>query len=182
MIVKLMKKSKELIDENELKQVFRDLKNKKNSGKYILYNKYGKCIKGIAFSILKDEVDSNNIMETVINQLLSFNKDDFPMYKEASWIYSYTKKEALKYLKEKQGYINYDELYEIQKNSIELDRIIKMDKYNELVQSISEKDKEILALKIFSNLSFNQISKFLNKSEAEIWIRYNRVINRFKFK
>ena len=97
-----MKKSKELIDENELKQVFRDLKNKKNSGKYILYNKYGKYIKGIAFSILKDEVDSNNIMEIVVNQLVSLGKDDFPMYKEASWIYSYTKKEALKYLKEKQ--------------------------------------------------------------------------------
>ena len=57
-----------------------------------------------------------------------------------------------------------------------------MDKYNELVQSISEKDKEILALKIFSNLSFNQISKFLNKSEVEIYLRYIRGINRFKFR
>ena len=178
----MMKKSKNLIDENELKQVFRDLKNKQESGKYILYNKYGKCIKEVAFSILKEEKDSNNLMELVVNQLVNLNKDDFPMYKEASWIYSYTKKETLKYLKEKQGYINYDELYEIQKNSIELDRIIKMDKYNKLVQSISEKDKEIVALKILSNLSFNQISKFLNKSEAEIWIRYNRVINRFKFR
>ena len=178
----MMKKNKGQINENELKQLFRDLKNKEESGRYILYNKYGKYIKGVAFSILKDENDSNNLMELVVNQLVNFNKDDFPMYKETSWIYSYIKKETLTYLKEKQGYINYDELYEIQKNSIELDRIIKMDKYNKLVQSISEKDKEIVALKILSNLSFNQISKFLNKSEAEIWIRYNRVINRFKFR
>ena len=165
------------IDENELKQIFRDLKNNKESGYYILYNKYGKIIYSVSFSILKNKEDSNNITQNIIANLMNFKKDDFPTFKEASWIYTYIKKETLLYLKKKRGYVNYDTLYEIEKNNHELENIIEKEKYNSLIKRVSENNKEIISLKILSNLSYSQIAKFLNKTELEIKLRYGIIMN-----
>ncbi len=165
------------VDENELKQIFRDLKNKQESGYHILYNKYGKIIYSVSFSILKNKQDSNIITKNIINNLINFKKDDFPTFKEATWMYTYIKKETLIYLKEKIGYINYESIYEIEKSNDELENIIEKEKYNKLIKKISEKNKEIVSLKILSNLSYSQIAKFLNKSELEVKLRYIMIMN-----
>ncbi len=164
------------IQENELKQIFRDIRNKQDYGIKILTNEYSDFIEGIAFSILKNKDKSEEVKDIVITKIKDMSEYELPTYKEASWIYVFTKRETLEFLKSEITYIDYDTIYEIGKENLELENIIKKDKYNKIVRNVDGKEKEIIALKLLSNVSLYNISKIMNESLIKIVIKYYKSI------
>lgn len=49
-------------------------------------------IYGIAFSILKNKEDSEDVVQIVFSKLYVLDKEKLPKEKEATWLYSVTKK------------------------------------------------------------------------------------------
>lgn len=85
------------IDENELKEIFNELRNNNENAYEKLYKKYKNLVYNIAFSILKNKTDSEDIMQIVFTKIYGMEKPKLPTKNEACWIYSLTKKNRFLY-------------------------------------------------------------------------------------
>ena len=95
---------------------------------------------------------------------------------ESIWLYSVNKNETINYLNKKKNHIELEEIYELEDNNNEINELINKDSYNRLIGKLNENEKEIISLKILSNLSFKEIAKLLNKPTGTIkWIYYKSI-------
>ena len=83
--------------------------------------------------------------------------------------------------------IAFEKLYLIDKEKLpnrddnnEINKIIDQDNYNRLISKLNNKEKEIISLKIISNLSFEEIGKLLKEPTGTIKWRYYKAVNTLK--
>ena len=145
-----------------------------------LYKGYRNLVYGIAFSLLKNKHDSEDIVQTVFTKVYSIDKSKLPSKNEASWLYSVTKNETLNFMKKKKDDISLDDIYEIPDNNNEITKLIDQDNYNSLISKLDNIEKEIVSLKILANFSFEEIGKLLNKPTGTIKWKYYKSINTLK--
>lgn len=164
------------INVEELRELFIEIKYGNNIAFEKLYKNYKNLVYKIAYSILKNSYDSDDIVQIVFEKIYSIDKDKLPTRNESSWLYSVTKNETINYLNKKKNHIEIEEIYEIEDNNNEINELINKDSYNRLIGKLNENEKEIISLKILSNLSFKEIAKLLNKPTGTIkWIYYKSI-------
>ena len=168
------------INEKELKELFIELKCGNKKAFENLYTKYNRLVYGIAFSILKNKADSDDIVQIVFSKIYEINKEKLPAEKEASWIYTLTKNETITLFRKKRNYISLETIYEIEDNDNEINNIIDRDSYNRLISKLNNKEKQIISLKILGNFSFEEISKLLNEPSGTVKWRYYKAVNNIK--
>lgn len=164
----------------ELKNIFNELKKGNKNVIEELYKKYNKMVYGIAFSILKNKEDSEDIVQTVFQKLYTIDKDKMPKDKEATWLYAVTKNEALLLLRKKQDTYDIEKIYNIANDDNEINKLIDRESYNQLINKLDSKEKEVVSLKIISNLSFSQISELLGEPVGTVKWRYYKSIYALK--
>ena len=170
----------EKIKAKELKELFNQIKSNDDTAFEELYSKYSKLIYKIAYSILKNKSDAEDITQIVFEKIYSMDKKNLPTKNETSWIYSVTKNETLNYFKSNRNNINLDGIYEIEDNNQEISKIIDQENYNRLISKLNDNEKEIISLKIISNFSFEEIGKILNMPTGTVKWRYYKAINTLK--
>lgn len=169
------------VKEKELRKIFTELKSSNNKVSFEeLYSKYNKLVYGIAFSILKNKDDSDDVVQIVFSKIYATNKEKLPTEKQASWLYSVAKNEAISYLRKKKNTIDIDSIYEIEEQNSEINKVIDRIEFNRLIAKLSEKEQEIISLKILSNLSFDEIAKLLDEPSGTVKWRYYKSINTLK--
>lgn len=166
-------KNKEKI---KLEQLFKEMKQGNNQIIEELYNRYNKVVYGIAFSILKNKEDSEDVVQIVFSKLYSIDKSKLPKEKSGTWLYSVTKNEALAILRKKYDNIGLENIYNCESENNEIDNFIDKESYNKLINKLSEKEQEIVSLKILSNLTFEEIAIVLGESINTIKWRYYKSI------
>lgn len=125
-----------------LKILLRNLKNRNKEVMQELYSNYNKVIYGIAFSILKNKEDSEDVVQIVFSKLYVLDKEKLPKEKEATWLYSVTKNEALSILKKKYNNVSLENIYNLEDNNNEIDKLIDRDSYNKLINKLEKKSKK----------------------------------------
>lgn len=168
------------VNEKELKEIFNEIKNNSKSAFEKLYSKYSTLVYGIAFSILKNKQDAEDVVQTVFAKIYEIDTDKLPTQKEASWLYTTTKNEAITFLRKRDNNLDLESIYEIETPNNEIDEIISRDSYNRLISKLNDKEKEIISLKILANLSFDEIANLLNKPTSTIKWRYYKSIKSLK--
>ena len=170
----------EKINVKELEKLFIEIKYGNKIAFEKLYNNYNKLIYSIAYSILKNKQDAEDVVQIVFEKLCLIDKDKLPNRNESSWLYSVTKNEAINYLKCRKNNIDLDSIYNIEDDNNEINKIIDQDIYNRLIDKLNDKEKEIISLKIVSNLSFEEIGKLLKEPTGTIKWRYYKAVNTLK--
>ena len=170
----------EKIKARELKELFIEIKYGNRVAFEKLYNNYNKLIYNIAYSILKNKQDAEDIVQIVFEKLYLIDKEKLPNRNESSWLYSITKNETINYLKRNKNNIDLDSIYNIEDDNNEINKIIDQDSYNRLISKLNNKEKEIISLKIISNLSFEEIGKLLKEPTGTIKWRYYKAVNTLK--
>lgn len=165
------------VNESELKELFIEIKHNNKIAFEKLYNRYNKLVYGVAFSILKNKEDSEDIVQTVFTKIYSLDKNKLPNTNEASWLYSITKNETINFLKKKDNNVNLDDIYEIENTDNDINRIIDQDSYNRLTSKLNNKEKEIISLKVLAELSFEEIGKVLNLPTGTVKWKYYKSIH-----
>ena len=163
-------------ERNKINELFVEFKNGNKEVLEEIYNKYQKVIYGIAFSILKNKDDSEDIVQSVFIKIHTLENSKLPKENVASWLYTLTKNEALQFLRKQKNNIDLDSIYDLADNNNEIDKLINKETYNKLISKLSPKEKEIVSLKIISNLSFEEISQLLGEKTATIKWRYYKSI------
>ncbi len=168
------------VNNKELHDIFKKLSNKDEIGYNVFYEKYNKLVYSIAFSILKNKQDSEEIVQKVFIKIWRVEKEKLPTRNEASWLYSVTKNEVLNFLKNRKGEVSMEELYYVSSEDKELNDIIEKETFNKIIEKLPMEEQEIISLKILSNLSFMDISKILNVPIGTIKWKYYKTINTLK--
>ncbi len=168
------------INEQELKKFFSEMRLDNKSLFEEFYSKYNKLVYGIAFSILKNKEDSEDIVQIVFEKLYHMNKEKFPTKNYASWLYSLTKNETISFLRKKNNNINLDNIYEIKDYNNDIDNVIEELEFNRLISKLNDTEKQIVTLKIIGDFSFDEIGKFLKLPSGTVKWKYYKSINTLK--
>lgn len=165
------------IDKEELHMIFQKMGTNKELYFNKLYENYRILINSIAFSILKNSEDSEDVMQKVYTKIWDIENEKLPKNNEASWLYTLTKNEALDFYKNQKKSLNIDDIYYLTDDDKELDKIIDKDHYNRIISKLDTQEQEIVSLKILSNMSFKEISQILNIPESTVKWRYYKSIH-----
>ena len=168
------------VNEIELKELFIEIKHNNKIAFEKLYNRYNKLVYGIAFSILKNKQDSEDVVQTVFSKIYTLEKDKLPTDKVGTWLYKVTKNETLLFLRKKDNNIDLDTIYNLKNENNEIDQFISRDSYNKLINSLNSKEQQIVSLKILSNLTFDEIGKLIGESTNTVKWRYYKAIHTLK--
>lgn len=168
------------IDKKELHNLFEELKQGKQEAAQELYEKYRNLVYGIAFSIVKNKDDSEDVVQNAFKRIIETKEDKLPKDYEATWMYTVTKNEALLFLQKKDNNINIEDIYSIQDINDEIAKVVDCENYNKMISKLHYKEKEVISLKIIAGLSFNQIGKLLNENTSTIKWRYYNAIYKLK--
>lgn len=168
------------VDKVELRKLFVEMKDNNTVAFERLYGAYNKLVYGIAFSIVKNKQDAEDIVQIVFTKIYSTDKGKLPSKNEASWLYSITKNETINFLKKRKNDINLEDIYEIEDDSKEIDKIINRDSYHKMIDGLSDKEKEIVSLKVLADLSFDEIGKILKTPTGTIKWKYYKSIHTLK--
>ena len=164
------------INENELRELVLEIKHNNKIAFEKLYNRYNKLVYGIAFSILKNKEDSEDVVQTVFSKLYILERDKLPTDKIGTWLYTVTKNEALLLLRKNNNDVNLDTIYDLEDENNEIDKFINKDSYNRLINGLNQREQEIVSLKILSNFTFKEIGELLGESANTIKWRYYKSI------
>lgn len=168
------------VNKEELHDIFNGIKDGNELEFNKLYEKYKELIYGIAFSILKNKEDSEEIVQSIFIKIFKLEKEKLPKSKEASWLYTITKNEVIDFLRNKKKEISLDEIYYITNEQNEINDIIDKETYNKIIQKLNTNEQEIVSLKIISKLSFKEISKILNIPIGTVQWKYYKAIHSLK--
>ena len=160
------------IKKQDLHLIFQQIKNGDSNKINVLYSEYNRLVYGIAFSILKNKEDSEDIVQIVFAKIFEMDKEKLPTNNETSWLYSLTKNETLNYLRKQKEDVSLDDIYYIAEEDEELNKIIEKDKYNRIISKLNEQEREIVSLKILSNMSFKEISLLLKMPIGTVQWKY----------
>ena len=114
----------------ELRELFIEIRHNNKIAYEKLYTRYKSLVYGIAFSILKNKHDSEDVVQAVFTKIYEIDKDKLPTNKEASWLYTTTKNQAISFLRKKTNNVDLESIYEIEDSDTEINKLIDQDSYN----------------------------------------------------
>lgn len=144
------------------------------------YKEYYSLIYGIVFSILKNKENTEDVVQEIFIKIYNLDKTKLPEKGTLSWIYTVSKNETFNYLRRKKQEVNIDDIYELQEESSEIEEIIDIHTYNKIISGLTEKEKEIVSLKILSNLTFKKIGQMLQMPTATVQWKYYKAVHSIK--
>lgn len=174
------------MEKEDIARLLNEIKDKKEKKENIkdvfelFYNKYYSLVFKVAFSVLKNSENSEDVAQDVFTKIYKLAPDKFPERNEISWLYTVIKNEAISYLRKQKDTENIDDFFKISEENEEIENIINKDKYNRIINNLNTKQKEIVSLKILSDLSFKEISKLLNIPIGTVQWHYYKAINKLK--
>ncbi len=168
------------INKKELHDIFQGIANKNEEHFNNLFKRYQNVVYAIAFSILKNEEDSEEIVQNVFAKIWNMKKENLPTNHEASWLYSLTKNETLNFLRNKKCEVSIEELYDITEEENESKKLLGQDAYYRIISKLAPKEQEIVSLKVLSELSFREIAALLNMPIGTVQWKYYKSVNTLK--
>ena len=130
------------INEKELSELIIEFKNNNKIAFQRLYSQYNRLVYRIAFGIIKNNTDAEDIVQTVFTKIYVMHKEQLPTKNQASWLYSLTKNETITFLRKKNNDIDLSSIYEIEDANNEINTIIDQIEFNRLISKLNDKEKE----------------------------------------
>lgn len=170
----------EKIKKEKLSELFTQIKENNTSAFEKLYHMCSKLVYSIAFSIVKNKQDAEEIVQVVFTKIYTIEKSKLPSKSEASWLYAITKNEAINFWKKRNNHLRLEDIYEIEDKNSEINKIIEKDSYHNLISGLNQKEKEIISLKILADLSFEEIAKMLKIPTGTVKWKYYKAVHTLK--
>lgn len=145
-----------------------------------LYTECRELVYRIAFSILKNKENAEDVMQNVFAKIIEMPKEKLPIKKEATWLYTVTKNEAISYIRKNRKEICLEEIYELIDEDTNIEDIIEKDDYQKLISGLNKEEQEIISLKVLSKLKFRQIAILLNIPIGTVQWKYYKAVQSLK--
>lgn len=166
---------------DDLKEIFERIKEKRNESFQELFDEYFRTIYGIAFTVSQNEEISHDAVQNVMLKLFTLPEDKFPTQNELSWLYTVTKNETLSLLRHEKRAENIEEI-EVPATKTEIDDFVDMQSYYATIKGLTEKQKEIVTLKVLGDMTHRQIAELLQMKTGTVQWLYKTAIDKLRIK
>ena len=136
---------------------------------------------GVAFSIVKKEDVSQDIVHNVIYKLMLLETSKFPTSSELTWLYTVVKNETLMFLRNNHPIISLDDVaIEPIVEDRDIHDFVDMDSYYSMIKGLNDEQRQVVTLKVLGGYTHKEISKMLDKPIGTIQWIYNTSIKKLK--
>ena len=147
-----------------------------------IYEKYKNTMYSVAYDILKNSHDAEDIVETslikVIDILNKIDDDEIGSSRCKNLMITITKNTAIDYIrKSENGPVPYDNIETQRSYKSAEELFIEMERYRDVILCIDQMDdkyRDVLRLKILHQLNSKETGKILNISECNVNMRFMR--------
>lgn len=162
--------------------IFELLRNgKQHEGVDLLYKYHYNKMYGVAFSIVKKEDVSQDIVHNVIYKLMLLETSKFPTSSELTWLYTVVKNETLMFLRNNHPIISLDDVaIEPIVEDRDIHDFVDMDSYYSMIKGLNDEQRQVVTLKVLGGYTHKEISKMLDKPIGTIQWIYNTSIKKLK--
>lgn len=156
-------------------------RGKIRDGVDLLYNYHYNKMYGIAFSIIKKEDISQDVVHNVVYRLMLLEPTKFPVSNELTWLYTVIKNESLMFLRNNQPNISLDNIaVEPIVENKDIHDFVDMDTYYSMIKGLNDEQRQVVTLKVLGGYTHKEISKMLGKPIGTIQWLYNVSIKKLK--
>ncbi len=168
------------IDEKELHELFEKMRQTDLKAYEELYKKYYNLVHNIAFSVLKNYENAEDIAQNVFVKIGNLEQEKLPKNYEASWLYTVTKNECISFIRRNKETSSIENRIENENEKNEIETVIQNSSYQNLLESLEQVEKQIIFLKIEAGYSFKEISKLLKMPMGTVQWKYYKSLNSLK--
>ncbi len=146
-----------------------------------LYQYHYHKMYGVAFSIVKKESTSEDIVHNVVCKLLLLETDKFPASNELTWLYKVVKNEALMFIRKNKPAVSLDHMaVEPIVEDREIHDFVDMEAYYAMIKGLNEEQSQIVTLKVLGGYTHKEIAQMLGKPIGTIQWIYNTSVKKLK--
>ena len=168
------------IDEKELHELFEKMRQTDLKAYEELYKKYYNLVHNIAFSILKNYENAEDIAQNVFVKIGNLEQEKLPKNYEASWLYTVTKNECISFIRKNKETSSIENRIENENEKNEIETVIQNSSYQNLLESLEQVEKQIIFLKIEAGYSFKEIAKLLKMPMGTVQWKYYKSLHSLK--
>lgn len=168
------------IDKKELHELFEKMRQTDLKAYEELYKKYYNLIHNIAFSVLKNYENAEDIAQNVFVKIGNLEQEKLPQNYEASWLYTVTKNECISFIRKNKGTSSIENRIENENDKNEIEAVIQNSSYQNLLGSLEQVEKQIIFLKIEAGYSFKEIAKLLKMPMGTVQWKYYKSLHSLK--
>lgn len=163
-----------------IEKIFELIRNGDKKGFALLYELHYNKMYGIAFSVCKNQHQSEDIVHNVIYKLWNLDIEKLPEQYELTWLYRVVKNEAISYIREERKDICIDTLYNLGIPDKHIEDTIDMESFLHTIKPLNEYQRIVVSLKILGGYTHKEISILLGKPIGTIQWLYNSSIKKLK--
>lgn len=154
-----------------IKQILELVKEKDPAGFDLLYQQYFRFLFSTAYSVLNSEEDSYDVIQSVMMRLYRLDGKLFPAGHELSWLRTVVKNEALMHLRREKATVPLEETAEFPVQDQRITDFVDMDAFHRLTDSLSERQKTVVTMKILGDMTHREIAQALSIPTGTVqWI------------
>lgn len=168
------------IDEKEIHELFEKMRQTDLKAYEELYKKYYNLVYNIAFSVLKNYENAEDIAQNVFVKIGNLEQEKLPKNYEASWLYTVTKNECISFIRKNKETSSIENRIENENEKNEIETVIQNSSYQNLLESLEQVEKQIIFLKIEEGYSFKEISKLLKMPMGTVQWKYYKSLHSLK--
>ena len=152
-----------------------------HDGVELLYKHHYNKMYGVAFSIVKKEDVSQDIIHNVIYKLMLLETSKFPSSNELTWLYKVVKNEALMFLRSNSiSLISLEDVKEPISEDRDIHDFVDMDMYYSMIKGLKDEQRQVVTLKVLGGYTHKEISVMLGKPIGTIQWIYNTSVKKLK--
>lgn len=165
---------------NEMNRVFELLRQGDKSGLEFLYDVHYNKMYGIAFSISKNRMMSEDAAHNVMYKFMSLDAIQFPTDHEFSWLYTVVKNETLMLMRKQKDSVSFESISELGVQDKSIEEFVDLEKFYSIIAPLNEAQKEVVTLKILGNYTHKEIAEMLQKPLGTVLWLYNTSIKKLR--
>lgn len=168
------------METKDIKEMIRLIKEKDSTGFELLYQHYFRFLFSIAYSVLKNEEDSYDVIQSVMLRLYILDKKLFPSEHELSWLKTVVKNEALMKLRKEKVTVPLEAAFDLPVQDQRIDSFVDMEQFNALTAALNERQRKVVTMKVLGGMTHKEISLILSIPMGTVQWLYNTSIQKLR--
>ena len=171
-----MNKIKQALIDKQADRALGDLMQGDMNGLSVVYDLYGRLILSVAYTIVGNFADAEDVLQDVLLLLARYAKLYKPGKSPRAYVASITRHTAINLINKRKNNLSPDEIGDLPSHDGKLASV----EVQELLAQLSEEERQVVTLHVYAGLPHRQIAQMLEISRSAAEKKYQRALKKLK--
>ena len=167
---------KQALIDKRADRALRDLAQGEMNGLSVIYDLYGRLIQSVAYTIVGNTADAEDVVQDVMILLCRYAKTYQLGTSPRAYVMAITRHRSVDLLRKRKNDLSTDEIGDLPTHDSELAAVEVLD----LLSTLEEEEKQIIILHVYAGLSHRQVAKILELTPSATEKKYQRALKKLK--